>query len=166
MAVDIGADRLSNTGVSVVPRTERMMLRKTLVNWMGICALSQVFWILMYAARRTVSSSSCLHAKRCSKVSSVAPQHGQTSVARLHLYQLWPTGSHRYIILLVRAIRSILWDVRTLPMDVQLMLWNTASSILRRAVAYSIMAGDVFAYSTLSLKWVVTQRPSSFNIAL
>ena len=46
------------------------------------------FFILMYAACRTFSRSSCLHASRCSKVSSVTLQHGQTSVARLHLYQL------------------------------------------------------------------------------
>ena len=166
MAGAIGADRSSKTGVSVVPRTDRMIFRKTLVNWSGSFPLLQVCWILIYAAYCTFSRSWCLHESRCSKVSSVAPQHRQTSIARLHLYQLWPIGSQRYIILLVLSIRSILWDALTHPMDVQLMLWKIASSMLRRAVAYSIIAGEVFTYSMLSLKWVVTQRPSSFSIAL
>ena len=145
----------------MVPRTNQIVLRKTVVNRSGSFDLSHVFWMVRYVACRIFLRSSCLHDIRCSKVPLFTPHHSHTSVPRLHLYQLWPTGSHRNIILLVRIMWFISWDALVLPIDVQLILSKTLSSISGQCLTYSIMVGEVVKYSTLFLKCIVINNQSS-----
>ena len=93
------------------------------------------------------------------------PHHGHLSVSRLHLCQLCPTGSHQYIILLVRTFCPNKWYVHTFPTDTQLIVWKVLPSMFNLPLMYYIIGGAALAKLTQFRNWVVIHCPLSLSIA-
>ena len=98
MAGDIGSDMLSKVGRSIVPRTDWMIFKKTRVNCSGSFCLIAGLLDFDVGSPLYVFKIFVLTQQQMFEGSLSAPQHGHISVPRLHLYQLWPTGSQQNII--------------------------------------------------------------------
>ena len=75
-AANSALDRFMESGKFLILSADRITCRYIQVKFMGIFLPSYVFQIVGYIFFRISSRFSCLHARRCSKVSSVASQHG------------------------------------------------------------------------------------------